>query len=640
MKKAISLIMAVIIAATCFTAGSFAIKDGDELTDYPVIIVAGYSSSDLVRINDDGSEEQIWHLEGGNILDMVTGYIGRIIAGLGMAVLEKPDYLAKIVGEGGQQLLEGMRCNDDGTSTYNVRPMFMSAHETNSEVMYQRFGDYSHQHETDIMGMVRDYIGRENTYNFNCDFRMGAVACAKRLDEYIDDVRRDSGKDKVNILAVSHGGQVSATYLTLYGSKRAVNNCVMTVPAIGGAGILYDLLGENTKFDELNLLYFIEHGMKWENDYHWLVEAQQLGFLDSLITALLPYFFEIIGNWGSIWDFVPTDAYEECKAKWLDPVANKELIAKSDYMHYTVMPQFWTALDKCNTEYGMHVSIIAGTDNGITTGAKVNSDGIIPTASSTGGYCAPFGERFADGYVQKNDCGGKYKVNPAMTVDLSCGYMPDNTWLVSGLFHGMTFWDYYSRELMMELLLTDNIRDVYSSSEYTQFHLSTNPSYAVSAWFDKSDEGFLGTEDGKLILRNLSITGKPVRILGITCDGADLSFKLRPLTFIKAGEEISIPFTGEIPQQSAKRITLVISYNVYGSLTPVGERKIPITVMNGDKAQSGGEFDSLFGADNLEKLIGARFADMLRKLGLYAFFSMIYNIVYAGVSSARALIAR
>ncbi len=64
----------------------------------------------------------------------------------------------------------------------------------------------------------------------------------------------------------------------------------------------------------------------------------------------------------------------------------------------------------------MNISIIAGTGNNSVTGMQVNSDGIIPTYCSTGATCAPIGWRFADGYTQVNDCDGKYKVSPDMTV--------------------------------------------------------------------------------------------------------------------------------------------------------------------------------------------------------------------------------
>ena len=77
--------------------------------------------------------------------------------------------------------------------------MFDTAEETNSLVMFNYRGDDSYQFETDIAGEMRKYISRDKIYNFTCDWRMGAVDCAKRLDEYIQQVKAHSGSKKVNI---------------------------------------------------------------------------------------------------------------------------------------------------------------------------------------------------------------------------------------------------------------------------------------------------------------------------------------------------------------------------------------------------------------------------------------------------------
>ena len=80
--------------------------------------------------------------------------------------------------------------------------------------------------------------------------------------------------------------------------------------------------------------------MMEETDYNWLVKAEKLGFLDDIVNNLLPYIWDVLGYWGSMWDFVPTEYYEAMKAKRLDPVESAALIEKSDYMHYQVMPDF------------------------------------------------------------------------------------------------------------------------------------------------------------------------------------------------------------------------------------------------------------------------------------------------------------
>ena len=633
MKRLISVLLVFTLAFSCLAAGAYAISDESDVTDLPIVFVTGYGAADLKYIGDDGTEEQIWHPDFDAILKLVLQRIAKIGAGLGAAVFGMPDYLAKTVGEELPGILGKLACNDDGSSKYNVDMIVESAEETNSQVLLDKYGDERYQFEQDIAREMRKYVGRDQFYNFTCDWRMGAVDCATRLDEYIQQVKEYSRSDKVNIFAVSHGGQITATYLALFGSKQDVKNACLTVPAIRGAGIVYDLLREDVKFDELNLIRFIEHGMQWENDYHWLVEAQQLGFLDEVINKLIPYLFDIAGHWGSLWDFCPTSIYEEMKDKWLDKQANAEIIRKSDYMHYTVMPSFFTELQKCIDDYGMNVSIIAGTDINMTTGSNIQGDAIIATEFSTGADCTDIGTRYPDGYVQKNECGGRYKLSPSMTVDASTAYLPDHTWFVSGLFHGMTYWDEFTRDLMITLTLTDEIKDVYSDPAYPQFFTSTNPSNAVGASFDVSPDGYLSGSDSKLIVKNLSITGKDLLLKGIVCDGADIRFNIKPFTLIKAGESVEIPFSGKVPEKSNSRINLIISYTAVGSLTPAGERVIPFTLLNGEIPETDGKLVSSDAKTPLDSSPFGFFGPLLRQAGMYNFVSMVYTAVYAIVNS-------
>ena len=101
----------------------------------------------------------------------------------------------------------------------------------------------------------------------------------------------------------------------------------------------------------------------------------------------------------------PLDKYEEFKAKYLDPVENAELIAKSDEMHYNAMAHMSEGLKRAQSA-GTRIAIVANTGHDIGTSTGVNSDYVIDVHSSSGAYCAPFGERFpADCQKQNTVCG-------------------------------------------------------------------------------------------------------------------------------------------------------------------------------------------------------------------------------------------
>ena len=70
---------------------------------------------------------------------------------------------------------------------------------------------------------------------------------------------------------------------------------------------------------------------------YWLVKAEKLGFLDEFCAALIPYIYDVILYWTSMWDFVPVGLYEEYKARLLDPVESAEHRSIRQ-MHYEIMP--------------------------------------------------------------------------------------------------------------------------------------------------------------------------------------------------------------------------------------------------------------------------------------------------------------
>ncbi len=624
MKKILAfLISFAIIFSTCAFAVSAEEKlNKEDITDYPVIMVAGYSSSTLI---DRDTGEQVWGLDGDKIIDAVLKNIAEIGIGLGAMTAGNAEIIAATVGRELGEIVEKMRCNPDGTSVYNIGRAVYTAEDTNSANLIELYPDGKYRHEQNKIEDIAEYIGNENIFNFQCDFRMGAEFCANQLDELIQDVKKYTEKEKVNIFAVSHGGQVTATYLTLYGHKNDVDNALLTVPAIGGAGIAYDALMSCVELDEEGLLQFIQHGMRWEEDYDWLLKAQKLGFLDDILNALIPHVFDEVGYWGSLWDFIPADKYEEAKKALLDPTESALLIKASDRFHYEILPEMNEKLTEC-IKNGMNISIISGTGSRVVSGMPEYSDAIITTAASTGAKVAPYGQRFADGYKQLNDCNGKNKLSPDMTIDASVGYLPDNTWYVNKLYHGMTNWDYYTRYLSNTLLLTDNITSVYSDPNYPQFRDTSNPSHAVYAEFKGCQPGEITGEAKGLVVTNCCWENS-VRLSAIICDGADIGFRVDPTQKLAPGESVELEINGAIPEGSGYVSDLTIYYTM-GTLTPLGSRTQYFTVNNGDRVEQGNGYDSIVPNTPFDKIIPDGIASILEYIGIKDFFSIVYNIVY------------
>lgn len=614
MKKLIAIILSVVIVfSACAVAYAEPVDNiQGEISEYPVVVVAGYTSSALF-VEETG--ESAWNIDFLALLTECFSSVSDVLMSVGGLAVGNCDKLAELVGKQLAEQCELVRCNADGSSKYPLRVYSTDAAKTNFKYLEEN-EDGSHIFEQECVDEIRKYTSDENIYFFQTDWRMGAEYCANMLHDYVDSVIADSGKEKVNIYAISHGGQVTATYLALFGDEYKVDNCIMSSPAIGGAGIAYDAFSGNIRIDEENLLRFIEHGMKWEMDLNWLVKAQQLGILDDLLNAAAPYFFDILGKWGSIWDFMPADKYDEAKARLLDPVENAGIIEKSDRFHYEILPTMGEKLQAL-VDGGMNISIIAGYGNGIVSGYPETSDGIITTNGQSGAVCAPWGTRFGDGYVQQNDCGGNYKLSPDRTVDASTAYLPDNTWFVENHYHGMIIRAPYTSELFMNLLMTDNLTSVYSDPAYPQFHDSLNASNGVWAHFDNNESSYLDSDAKALVIRNVCNEAS-VNITAVVCEGLDLKFKVDATKKLAPGESMEIPFTGEIPQVSGKTFDIKI-YFLMDNITPANYRTQRFTVLNGERTYGYTGFEN---TDNTSD-----FFSFLARFGFKELVMMILDVL-------------
>ena len=577
MKKLLSVIISFVLVAVMLVPA--AALDVDEVNDYPIVLVPGYSSSTLVMTDDNGNVSKVWGLDFDAIAQLAQDNIDKLLIGAGKMTQQDYEYLGRFLGQEFQNVLEYMKCNPDGSSKYNITTRLENTAEA---CCWSNMSDGS-MAEYDIMSLVAEHVSKDKIFEFNCDFRMGVEENANRLNELILDVMKTTGYDKVNIIAVSHGGQLTGAYLSLFGTQGHVNNCVMCVPAMGGAVLAYDALSQNVVFDENTLVQFLEHGFMLETDYHWITTAQSLGFLDDLLAEVVPYVWDIISCWGSMLDFVPLEYFEDIVAM-LDPVENAALIEQTTRFHYEIMANYGTNL-KAAQAAGANITILTGCGIPSVSGLQENSDAIIRTADTSGATCAPYGKRFSDGYqCLGTGCSdpSHNHLSPSMEIDASTCWLPDNTWFVDGLYHGMELYDEYTISLTIhQLVSAEPLADVYADKDYPQFHATTNPSSGVHAMFNVSAEGYVSSADTELIITNIT-KETTMDIYDVVIQGMDVDTENFIVKTLKPGESTTLKIIGDVPEVSLTRAAVTVYYYAYGSATPIGMRTLDFTVMNGE----------------------------------------------------------
>ena len=648
-KKLLAAFLAAVMVFSCFAVGAAA-ATLDDPKDYPVILVPGYSGSDFDLVHDDGTVERVWGLNMDLVIERVLARIVDIGKGLVLTAQGNGQWLGEVVGAEAVDMLGVMACDGNGESHNDIRVAYPTAEEMRMTAVMER-NDGENTFEKELFAEISAQIGAENCFFLQSDWRMSAIECAETLDAFIQQVKEITGKEKVNLIAVSHGGQVLATYLSLFGYKQDACKAVLTVPAAGGAALAYDIMSENVKLDEYTLIYFIQHGLVSDDDYKWLVRAQELGFLDDVLAGFVPYAKAVVGNFRSIWDFIPAEYYDELKEQYLDPVENAGIIEYSDKVHYEIMPNYNEALTKCIEEYGIDVSIIAGCGHPSVTGLQANSDAIITTNDSTGAVCAEYGKRFNDGYTGlKTTCADPTHdhISPSYEIDGTTAYIPENTWYVDELYHGMTFLDEYTMSLALKLLLTNDIEDVYSDPAYPQFHASTNRNNIIYAEFsDSGSAGCLTKNDTALKVTNLS-TKYPVKITAVNFYGVDLTASTLMLKSIAPGETTTVLFSGKLPEVSGKNVQVEIDYICEERiLTPNGTRTFNFKLMNGAPVEYDAE-NPFVDADYLtesEDTLGEKASEKLLNTGTLGIVQFFINYFMAlvkqlGLDSLFALLAK
>ena len=637
MKKTVSLLLSLLLLLCCFVPAASALTK-EEITQDPVIIVPGYAASALFRYYEDGTKEQVWgwNIMADLLLNEVKAVAPELLAGVGMMTLGRARLLGKALGKAVEDITAQIACTPNGQSLYDVRTLPNDPDACRWDHLKHVYGEF--YAEAAIGNELRDYVEDDNLFNFFMDFRLGAMENAAELDRFIEAVKAYTGKDKVNLYAISHGGQVTATYLSLYGDKNSVDNAVLTSPAIGGAGFAFDFFNGTMQLDEEMLVRFIECALCSEYDFEWLVKAQQLGFLDDILSYMLPYAYRAGLGWQSLWDFIPMDEFDA----YIDNAAPKGydgIIEKTTRFHNEVMAHMGENLRRCR-DNGINVSVIAGTGNPIVTGYQKNSDGIITAAASTGALGAPLGQRFANGYAC---CGtvcadeSHNHLSPSMEVDASAAYLPENTWFVDGMFHGFIMNEPYTRELAMTLLYTDNIEDVHSDPAFPQFKASGNKAYSVAGAFNASPEGYLSADDTAFTVTNLS-GDYQVKIVSIRSMGVDLAFSGEYKTWLDPHANVTFTVSGDLPRVNAARAAVTITYITEKSISPLGERTLDYTLLNGDRLAYDAE--NPYCAADFTPPLGTQLPEgvsgLLKRIGWFDLLSLFYNIFQKLIANFKA----
>lgn len=538
-KAVISFILTVIIVLSSLSVIGVSASDSCDCGHTPMVMVSGFGATTLIKVNDDGSEEVAFPFDATCITNAITGNIGKFNT-------EAPlDFVKALLVD----LIEPIRMNPDGTSYYNLRPVYETVEDTclagfkkNDALKYVPYTG------SDFLDMERigKKIGDDHVFNFMYDWRLSGDKIADLLDEYIADVLEYTGHDRVDIYCLSQGSVAVAQYVYKYADKAQVEDLVFDNPIVEGSNFVSDLLApadEIIRLDFESILDLLEGILHIETDISEIINILGLIPSDFDIHTVIDYaakdlIYPIAKDSPAYLEMIIPSEYDRVIADYFSNPGNEVLVAEAEKVRNGYMADVKGTFETA-AEYGIEISIISHTGIDLVTATNALSDGIVDLSTSCGAYCSPDGTPFGSDYVQKVD-NGRNCISPDRTVDVSCGYIPERTWIIDGLWHGMIEWAPNSLELLETLFYTDTLTDVWSSARFPQFMQSNDSNSDIYMYFTSTNSLYaVKGGSGQLVIENVS-KENDMLIDTVSFDGAKGTVDIAVPVNLRPGEKITL----------------------------------------------------------------------------------------------------
>lgn len=513
-KKLISILLAAILIFSVIPLNAFASEESTYTPSYdtetPVVLIHGIGQNDTYVLDENG--ERLKDSEGGYVtgwpleVDIKTAIFDILPSLLGSIILRRDLGLKEAMKKGAGDLLYAVQKDNEGNYLNNIEvPCFMGSMAEMSDSMkefcYSRIP----------VQKCGEIIGEDKVFYFGYDSLGDIETNTKNLHDYIHNVVLPKTKaTKVNICPISLGGTLAVSYLEMYKEDYSlIKNMVYVVPAIDGSIIVGDILTGNLSIEDNDALYFDLMKTLMGDSYgayliNMLLRLLPKDILKTALYALADGAVEaVVRNTTQLWALCPLEYYEEARAKWLSDSEHQLIAKKVD--NFMKARESFEVNQNALIASGAHVYDIVCYDLPIFPLSKdyktENSDGIIQcTSTSMGATFADLGTTLGEGYK----AAGTYCSNPDHNhlspdgmVDPTTGLLPCTTWYFKGQSHEALQHNDVCLSLATELMVDDNMTNVYSNSEaYPQYNgqRSTKNVDRMINDYNKADKASIGKD--------------------------------------------------------------------------------------------------------------------------------------------------
>jgi len=335
---------------------------------------------------------------------------------------------------------------------------------------------------------LQDYTkvaGEDHLYFFSFNSYGNNLDAAQELYNFIQQVKRETGHAKVNIVPISLGSTIANTLMDVYPQvKNDLNKIVFIVPALDGSRLVGDLYNGN--------LYTADESL-YKNLLPSLMDNTYTSYLLNIVIRIIPKQIlldllrkivdqlreDVLLNCTMIFGLVPSEDYPALAAKYLSDPAHAEIRRQMDIFHQAQVNS--KANIKAFIASGVKVFDVVDYNYRLYTFVPstktCNGDGLIHFYSESLGATSGYIDTpLPAGYVQQDtNCsnpGTHNHISPDGIVDASTGLLPETTFYFANQDHEGTGRNDVIMKLATELLLNNNFTSVHTMPDrFPQFNV-------------------------------------------------------------------------------------------------------------------------------------------------------------------------
>lgn len=343
--------------------------------------------------------------------------------------------------------------------------------------------------EPAIARQICESIGAKNVYAFNYDWRWDICKTADDLNDYIQNVKKQTGAKKVTLVGSSLGGSVLSAYIDKYKGNKDLERCVFINPAFQGVDVAR-AYAKDLKIDKKVVIKYLKNlGKSYDGGSKNTLISIVSAIGDVRLSHLVDSFNELlkddafvnrvyievlkpwIGNIPALWDCIPYDSFNKA-VKTMSSIGfldkNTQLYTKIKNYH-SVQGRLKSNL-KAIKKQGVQVAIFVGTGMQaipITSKYTNNTDYLIDVKyASAGATAAKIGKKLTG-----KNAKGKY-VSKDKAINAKTCALPDNTWFIKNLLHVNFRYGTKATKLVANIAtgkVKSNLKSVKKKYGYTQF---------------------------------------------------------------------------------------------------------------------------------------------------------------------------